>query len=123
MKDNYHQILNRIIKKFSSKTGRGTRWRNLIKIIQGIKMKSLKELYRIGLGPSSSHTIGPSNAAIIFKEKTCDAYRYMVILYGSLAATGKGHLTDYIIQTIFSPVPCEIVWKKKKKNSHYILTG
>jgi L-serine dehydratase len=45
------------------------RWRNLIKIIKGLNMKSLKELYRIGLGPSSSHTIGPYNAALIFKEK------------------------------------------------------
>ena len=91
------------------------RWRNLIKIIQGLNMKSLKELYRIGLGPSSSHTISPSNAAIIFKEKTCDAYKYGVIRYGSLAATGKGHLTDHVIKTIFSLVPCEIVWKKEEE--------
>lgn len=78
-------------------------------------MKSLKELYRIGLGPSSSHTIGPSNAAIIFKEKTFNAHGYVVILYGSLTATGKGHLTDYVIEKIFSPIPCEIIWKKDKE--------
>jgi len=78
-------------------------------------MKSLKELYRIGLGPSSSHTIGPSNAAIIFKEKTFNAHKYVVILYGSLAATGKGHLTDYVIENIFSPMPCEIIWKKDEE--------
>jgi len=91
------------------------RWRNLIKIIKGLNMKSLKELYRIGLGPSSSHTIGPYNAALIFKEKTFDAYKYRVILYGSLAATGKGHLTDYVIKTIFNPLSCEIIWKKEKE--------
>jgi len=78
-------------------------------------MKSLKELYRIGIGPSSSHTIGPSNAAIIFKEKTFNAYKYVVILYGSLAATGKGHLTDYVIENIFKPIPCEIIWKKDEE--------
>lgn len=78
-------------------------------------MKSLKKLFRIGLGPSSSHTIGPSNAAIIFREKTTDAVKYRVILYGSLAATGKGHLTDYTIKTTFSPIECEIIWEKDEE--------
>ena len=60
-------------------------------------MDSLKELYKIGNGPSSSHTMGPQKAATIFKERTPDAKSYRVTLYGSLAATGKGHLTDWVI--------------------------
>ena len=60
-------------------------------------MKTLKELYRIGRGPSSSHTMGPQYAAEIFLEKCNDAAKYVVTLYGSLAATGKGHMTDQAI--------------------------
>ncbi len=78
-------------------------------------MKSLREIYRIGLGPSSSHTMGPSNAADIFKSRTPEAARYRVSLYGSLALTGKGHLTDYAITTAFSPKECEILWIKNKE--------
>lgn len=69
-------------------------------------MESLKELYKIGSGPSSSHTMGPQRASKIFKNM-CDAHHYKVYLYGSLAATGKGHLTDYIIKQELSPKP---VW-------------
>ena len=57
-------------------------------------MESLKELYRIGSGPSSSHTMGPKRAAERFAERCRDVDAYRVTLYGSLAATGKGHLTD-----------------------------
>jgi L-serine dehydratase len=78
-------------------------------------MKSLKELYRIGLGPSSSHTMGPSYAAGIFKDRTLSAVKYRVSLYGSLALTGKGHLTDYAIITALSPKECEIKWIKDKE--------
>lgn len=60
-------------------------------------MKTLKELYRIGRGPSSSHTMGPQHAAEIFLEKCNDAAKNVVTLYGSLAATGKGHMTDQAI--------------------------
>lgn len=60
-------------------------------------MKSLKELFIIGPGPSSSHTIGPKKAAEVFKKNYQNASSFKVILYGSLALTGKGHLTDYII--------------------------
>ena len=60
-------------------------------------MESLKELYRIGTGPSSSHTMGPERAAHRFKEKYPQADRFLVTLYGSLAKTGKGHLTDDIL--------------------------
>ncbi len=60
-------------------------------------MKSIRELYTVGHGPSSSHTMGPQKACKVFKERY-PAERYQVILYGSLSLTGKGHLTDYIIK-------------------------
>lgn len=61
-------------------------------------MQSLKELYKIGNGPSSSHTMGPKRATEIFKNKYKNADKFRITLYGSLAMTGKGHLTDYIIK-------------------------
>ena len=75
-------------------------------------MKSLRELYKIGRGPSSSHTIGPRKAAAIFAEKHPDASSFEVTLYGSLAATGKGHLTDAAIEETLNPVaPVTILWE------------
>ena len=73
-------------------------------------MKSLKELYRIGLGPSSSHTMGPRFAAQAFKEAMPAAARIRATLYGSLAATGHGHMTDTAVSEPFSPMPVELVW-------------
>ncbi|MCR5787080.1 MAG: L-serine ammonia-lyase, iron-sulfur-dependent, subunit alpha [Acholeplasmatales bacterium] len=60
-------------------------------------MQSIKELFKIGNGPSSSHTMGPKNATLIFNERYKQADYVKVILYGSFALTGKGHLTDQII--------------------------
>ena len=57
-------------------------------------MKSLRDLYKVGSGPSSSHTIGPENACKFFIGKNPDADCYKVILYGSLAKTGVGHRTE-----------------------------
>lgn len=74
-------------------------------------MDSLKNLFCIGHGPSSSHTMGPQKAALIFKQKYPDAKAYRVTLYGSLAATGKGHLTDVAINQTFSPIPTEIIFR------------
>ena len=76
-------------------------------------MKSIKELYRIGPGPSSSHTMGPRYASEIFIQKNPDAKRFEVTLYGSLAATGKGHLTDKAIADVLDNEkhPLEIIWK------------
>ena len=68
-------------------------------------------LYRIGHGPSSSHTMGPRRAAEMFRSRTSDASSYRVTLYGSLAATGKGHLTDKTIIEALEPVQVEIVWR------------
>ncbi|WP_321479415.1 L-serine ammonia-lyase [uncultured Bacteroides sp.] len=77
-------------------------------------MKSIKELYRIGTGPSSSHTMGPRKAAEIFLERHREAASFKVTLYGSLAATGKGHMTDVAINDTLQPVaPVEIVWQPK----------
>ncbi len=73
-------------------------------------MESIKEIYRIGNGPSSSHTIGPKNAAIEFLKKNPNAKSYQVTLYGSLAATGKGHLTDQAIISVLSEEKTTILW-------------
>lgn len=75
-------------------------------------MKSLRELYRIGKGPSSSHTMGPQKAAQTYLKAHPDATGFRITLYGSLAATGKGHMTDVAIKEVLEPVaPVEIVWK------------
>ena len=63
-------------------------------------MESLKELYKIGIGPSSSHTIGPQKIAEFALEKYPTADRFKVILYGSLALTGKGHGTDTVLKKV-----------------------
>ena len=73
-------------------------------------MESLRELYRIGRGPSSSHTMGPSLASRKFKENHPEAEAFRVVLYGSLSRTGKGHLTDIAVRESLSPVPCEILF-------------
>lgn len=74
-------------------------------------MESLRKLYKVGNGPSSSHTMGPRTAAVQFKEKNPTADSFQVTLYGSLAATGKGHLTDIAIIDALQPIPVEIIWK------------
>ena len=75
-------------------------------------MESIKEIFRIGKGPSSSHTMGPQKAAKIFTERHQDASSFQVILYGSLAATGKGHMTDIAIEEVMRPTaPVEIIWQ------------
>ena len=75
-------------------------------------MESLKVLYKIGHGPSSSHTMGPRKAAEIFLERNSDAEAFRVTLYGSLAATGKGHLTDTAIREVLEKAATtEIIWR------------
>lgn len=77
-------------------------------------MDSIKQIYRIGHGPSSSHTMGPKRAAIIFGEKHRGIDRFKVTLYGSLAATGKGHLTDKAILEELEPIAqTSIVWEPR----------
>lgn len=74
-------------------------------------MKSIREIFRIGYGPSSSHTMGPRKAAELFMERHPQAARYEAHLYGSLSATGKGHLTDAAIIDVIPTV--EIVWHEE----------
>ena len=75
-------------------------------------MESIKELFRIGKGPSSSHTMGPQRAAQLFAVRNGDAASFQVTLYGSLAATGKGHMTDVAIEDVLSPIgTVEIAWQ------------
>ncbi|RXQ95968.1 L-serine ammonia-lyase [Ancylomarina salipaludis] len=74
-------------------------------------MQSLRELYKIGYGPSSSHTIAPGRAAKMFIDKHPTIKSFRVTLYGSLAATGVGHGTDKVIETVIKPLDVEIIWK------------
>ena len=76
-------------------------------------MKTLKELYRIGTGPSSSHTMAPRHAAEQYRSRHPEAGAFRVTLYGSLAATGRGHMTDVAIIDALSPHKAEIVWQPK----------
>jgi L-serine dehydratase len=74
-------------------------------------MESIKEIFKIGRGPSSSHTMGPAKAALLFARRNPGIPKTRVTLYGSLAATGKGHMTDLAIKEAMAPVPVEIIWK------------
>lgn len=75
-------------------------------------MESIRELYKIGHGPSSSHTMGPKFAAESFAKRNPKAVSFKVTLYGSLALTGKGHMTDYIIEKTL-PGEVQISWKSE----------
>ncbi len=79
-------------------------------------MESIREIYKIGRGPSSSHTIGPERACLIFKQQHPEADSYRVVLYGSLAKTGKGHGTDVVVQKTFAPIPCEVDFNVVEKS-------
>lgn len=83
-----------------------------------ISMKSLRYLYRIGHGPSSSHSIGPYRAAKYFRKRYPEAISYEVVLYGSLALTGRGHLTDKTIMETLSPIHTSIVFDYKTQVPH-----
>lgn len=77
-------------------------------------MRTIRELYRIGTGPSSSHTMGPRKAAELFLKKNREAGSFSVTLYGSLAATGVGHMTDVAIKDTLEPVASvTIIWEPK----------
>ncbi len=75
-------------------------------------MHSLQELYRIGKGPSSSHTIGPERACRLFLSENLEAERFVARLYGSLAKTGAGHGTDAVIQSVFPSVEVQFDYEK-----------
>ena len=78
-------------------------------------MKSLRELYKIGKGPSSSHTMGPERAAKLFLAQHAQADHFRVVLYDSLAKTGKGHMTDKVLINTFSPLPVEVIFDVKSE--------
>ena len=76
-------------------------------------MKSIREVYKIGRGPSSSHTMGPEKAARIYRQEHPDAEAFRVRLYGSLSKTGKGHMTDRVLYETLAPVPTEVIFSKE----------
>ncbi len=78
-------------------------------------MESIRELFRIGTGPSSSHTMGPCRAAEVFLQQQPDAASYQVTLFGSLAATGKGHLTDKALCKVFGDRALNLIWKPQEE--------
>ena len=82
-------------------------------------MKSIREIYKIGKGPSSSHTMGPERAAKHFKETYPQADAFRVILYGSLSKTGIGHGTDRVLREVLSPAETEIVFSKEELGSSH----
>ena len=81
-------------------------------------MQSIREVFYIGHGPSSSHTIGPTNAVKYILDKYQDIASVKVTLCGSLASTGKGHLTDYIIDKYLKGVNHRIAFDSRKRVKH-----
>lgn len=81
-------------------------------------MQSIQNIYKIGPGPSSSHTFGPMRASQDMLEHYPDADEFKITLFGSLALTGKGHLTDKIIEKTFFPTHCTITFDLKSKCDH-----
>ena len=79
-------------------------------------MKSIKDIYKIGKGPSSSHTMGPAKAMGIFVKENPDADSYEVILYGSLSDTGRGHGTDVAIESMCGGVPVKIEFNSRDRD-------
>ncbi len=82
-------------------------------------MQSLRELYKIGRGPSSSHTMGPERAAKLIKERFSDADNFVCYLYGSLCLTGEGHGTDRVIRETLAPKRCEIIFDSKTPTPYH----
>ena len=82
-------------------------------------MDTLKELFKIGNGPSSSHTMGPKKAATMLLEEHPEADRFVVELYGSLALTGKGHLTDWIIKQVLGEERTEVLFRPEVTHAYH----
>lgn len=73
-------------------------------------MKSIRDVFKTGIGPSSSHTMGPHKASELFARENPDADMFRVVLYGSLASTGRGHGTDKVIRDTFAPRSVEVAF-------------
>ena len=86
-------------------------------------MKAIKDIYRIGYGPSSSHTIAPQRAAYFYKDQYPDCTRYEVTLCGSLALTGKGHRTDEIIKETLLPAETEVAFDYEDPEMKLLIRG
>ena len=76
-------------------------------------MKSIREIYKIGKGPSSSHTMGPERAAKLFIQRYPGATSFRVTLYGSLSKTGVGHGTDRVLLEVLGTEKTQIVFSKE----------
>lgn len=79
-------------------------------------MKSVTQLYRVGVGPSSSHTMGPASACRMFLSEHPEIDGYKAVLYGSLAKTGKGHMTDRVIAREFGSIPGTVEFDTAKRS-------
>ena len=75
-------------------------------------MKSIREIYKIGKGPSSSHTMGPERAALLFKSRYPEATSFRVTLYGSLSKTGVGHGTDRVLLDTLGEEKTKIIFSQ-----------
>ena len=82
-------------------------------------MKSIRDIYKVGNGPSSSHTMGPKKAALLFQKEFPNADKYKITLMGSLALTGKGHLTDKIILEALSRHNVEIIFDTQSECNYH----
>ena len=76
-------------------------------------MKSIREIYKIGKGPSSSHTMGPERAAKLFASRYPQATSFQVTLYGSLSKTGVGHGTDRVLKDTLGEDRTKIVFSQE----------
>ncbi len=89
-------------------------------------MHSIKELYQIGPGPSSSHTIAPRKACLQYLANFPDSQQLKVVLYGTLALGASGHFTDVAIYEAVAPRDCEIIFKPQENRGHplfFTITG
>ena len=77
-------------------------------------MKSIRDIYKIGTGPSSSHTMGPARAAVLFRDEHPEADSFRAVLYGSLSKTGRGHGTDRAIREALAPVAAEVIFSERE---------
>lgn len=76
-------------------------------------MRSIRDIYKIGTGPSSSHTMGPARAAVLFRDEHPEADKFQAILYGSLSKTGRGHGTDRALRDAFAPIEAEVIFSEE----------
>ena len=79
-------------------------------------MKSIKDIYKIGKGPSSSHTMGPAKAMGIYVSAHPDADGFLVELFGSLSDTGHGHGTDKALESMTGGKPLQIIFNSRDRD-------